>query len=95
MDATVVKGLVQTLNLDTLQFKPLTEEFVDGVRICTLSNNTENLKGVEHFPYLKVLRCAGNRLTSINITKKLVRNANSQVPLTLLNETHGSQSSVF
>lgn len=51
MDATVVKGLVQTLNLDTLQFKPLTEEFVDGVRICTLSNNTENLKGVVVGPF--------------------------------------------
>ena len=46
LDASKVMELVQELDLPSLEYKPLSEEFIDGVRICSLAGNVESIRGV-------------------------------------------------
>ena len=46
LDSSKVLELVKDLNLASLEYKPLSEDFVDGVRICALAGNVEAIRGV-------------------------------------------------
>lgn len=46
LDSSKVLELVKDLNLASLEYKPLSEDFVDGVRICALAGNIEAIRGV-------------------------------------------------
>lgn len=46
MDSSKVMELIKDLNLGSLNYKPISEEFIDAVRICSLAGNVESIKGV-------------------------------------------------
>ena len=46
LDSSKVMELIKGLNLADLQYKPLSDEFIDAVRICSLAGNTESIRGV-------------------------------------------------
>lgn len=46
LDSSKVLELVKELNLASLEYKDLSEDFVDGVRICALAGNVESIRGV-------------------------------------------------
>lgn len=46
LDVSKVADLVNALNLGSVQYKNIPEGFVDGVRLCSLAGNTDNIRGV-------------------------------------------------
>lgn len=46
LDSTKVLESVKALDISNLTYKPLTQEFIDGVKMCSLAGNSEALRGV-------------------------------------------------
>ena len=46
LDSTKVLELVKDLNLASLEYEKLSDEFIEGVRICALAGNVEPIRGV-------------------------------------------------
>lgn len=46
LDSSKVMELIKDLDLASLEYKPVSEEFIDAVRICSLAGNAESIKGV-------------------------------------------------
>ena len=46
LDSSKVMELVKELNLASLEYQPVSEDFIDGVRICALAGNVESIRGV-------------------------------------------------
>ena len=51
LDSTKVSESVKALDLDGLEYKPLPNDFIDDVRMCSLTGNVESLRGIAVGPY--------------------------------------------